>query len=610
MTIDRFAFKGDSRRLRPGARAVLLAAALSGAAPPLGAQEVSDRQRLDDIARTAAQRFLAARAEEQTRPTAPPPPAGQMVDLTLDDATARALERNLELVVERLNPQTFDLTIARLRAGYNPIATSQFNQRAVVQPPTNQLNGGNIVQNDTSDYNAGINQALPWGGGSVGFQFNNRKQVTSNIFANFNPTFTSNFNLLLTQPLLRGLFVDTTRQQLRVTAINREISEVQLRGTVATTLAAVRSAYWELLYALDAVAVARGSLDLAEKLVEDNRARVEIGTMAPLDIVQAEAEAATRRQALAQAEATWRTAELSLKRLIVSGTDDPLWRASLRPVDPPVYAPEPLDVEDAVRRALENRTDLTQARRQIDSNNVTMRFMRNEMLPNLDLAASYGAQGLGGTQYIRQGSGLGSTVIGTIAGGYSNAFRTLAGRDYPTWNVQLNLSYPLGTSAAQANYARARIQLSQSTAQLRAMELQVATEVTNAALQVENSVTRYETARVARQLAETRLDAEQSRFEVGLSTNFFVVQAQRDLAAAQSSELRALLDYRRALVDYQRVQEAPSGRGGGVTTLNAGGGDGGGGFAGAGAAAGGDAGGFGGGPGGFGGGGFGGGGRN
>ncbi|MBI2829179.1 MAG: TolC family protein [Acidobacteria bacterium] len=529
------------------------------------------RNRLDEIARVAARQFLAARAEaEQTRPTTPPPPTATRVDLTVQEATTRALERNLELAVERLNPRTFDLNITRIRAAYLPTATSQFGQRAVVQPPTNQLNGGTIVQNDTSTYNAGLAQSLPWGGGNFAFQFNNTKQVTSNIFANFNPTFTSSFNVNVTQPLLRGFMIDNNRQQLRVTAISRDISEIQLRGTITTTLASVRNTYWELLYALEAVEVARGSLALAEKLVEDNQARVEIGTMAPLDVVQAQAEVATRRQTVAQAEATWRTSELSLKRLIVNGTEDPLWRASINPIDRPVFAPEPLDVEGAVRRALDNRTDLEQARRQIDANDTTLRFMRNQTLPALDLSATYGAQGLGGTQFIRQGSGLGSTVIGQIPGGFADALRTLTGRDYPTWNAQLNMSYPLGASAADANYARARVQLSQSAAQLRALELQVATDVTNAALQVENGLTRYEAALAARQLAQTRLEAEQSRFDVGLSTNFFVVQAQRDLATAQNSELRALLDYRRALVDFQRVQEAPANRGGGVTAINAG----------------------------------------
>jgi outer membrane protein len=566
MPYQAFCYPLSVRSLR-----ALTAAALLCATPPAAGQEPSEEARLSEIARVAAQQFIAARAEEQTRPTVAPPPPGTEVDLTLQEATTRALERNLELAVERLNPQTFDLNIARLRAAYQPLATTQFNQRAVVQPPTNQLNGGTIVQNDTTDYNATLTQLLPWYGGDVLFQFNNRKQVTSNIFANFNPTYTSNFNFAYTQPLLRGFLIDNNRQQLRVTAINREISEIQLRGTIATTLASVRNAYWELLYSIALVDVVRGSLTLAEKLVEDNQTRVEIGTMAPLDVVQAQAEAATRRQQLAQAEATWRTSELALKRLIVNGTDDPLWRSSLNPVDRPVFAPEPLDVEGAVRKALEARTDLEGARRTIQANDTTMRFMRNQTLPELELVTTYGAQGLGGTQFIRQGSGLGSTITGTIPGGYGDALRTLTGRDFPTWNLSLNMSYPIGNSAADASFARARIQLSQSTAQLRAMELQVATEVTNAALQVENGLTRYQAAIVARELAQTRLEAEQSRFEVGLSTNFFVVQAQRDLATAQNTELRAHLDYRRALVDYQRVQEAPANRGGGITSINAGG---------------------------------------
>jgi outer membrane protein TolC len=141
--------------------------------------------------------------------------------------------------------------------------------------------------------------------------------------------------------------------------------------------------------------------------------------------------------------------------------------------------------------------------------------------------------------------------------------------------MQLNVTYPLGASAADANYARGRVQRNQSAAQLRALELTVATEVTNAALQVENGLKRYEAADAAQKLAQTRLEAEQSRFDVGLSTNFFVVQAQRDLVTAQNLALRALLDYRQALVDYQRVQEAPGNRGAGVTTVQAGGGGGG-----------------------------------
>jgi len=546
------------------------AAALLCAAVPVFAQK-SDDARLAELARDAARQFEAARAEgPQTRPTVPITAPGPNIELTLDEATARALERNLDLAVERLNPTIQDTNLERIHAVYRPTVTSQVGHLARVQPPTSQLNGGTIVQNDTSTYNAGINQALKWGGGDLAVTFNNNKQVTSNVFANFNPTFNNSFSATLSQPLLRDFRIDGTRQQLKVTLINREISDVQLRGTLATTVANVRNAYWELVFSMQAVDVAKGSLDLAEKLVQDNKARVEVGTMAPLDVVQSDAEAATRRQAVAQAEAARGTAEIALKRLIVNGTDDPVWRATITPVDRPEFRSEPLDVETAVRKALVSRTDLEQARKTLDSNDITMKFLKNQTMPALDAVANYGASGLGGTQFVRNGTGLGSQIISTIPGGYGNAWRTLTGRDYPTWNFAVNFSYPLGGSQADAVYARSRIQRNQTAAQLKALELQVATDVTNAALIVESSLKSYEAATVARSLAETRLSAEQSRFEVGLSTNFFVVQAQRDLATAQNSELRALLNYRKAVVDYGRVQEAPATRGPGITAVTAG----------------------------------------
>jgi outer membrane protein len=540
-------------------------------ARPAAAQSAGDRARLDDLAREAARKFAAASpaAADQTRPSTPAPSPGATVDLTLDEATARALERNLDIAVERLNPQTFDLNIARLRAAYRPLATSTIGQLSRVQPPTSTLNGGSIVDNTTTTYNSGLSQQVPWGGGAVAFQFNNNKQVTSNNLVNYNPAFNNNFALSLTQPLLRGFLIDNNRQQLVVTALNRDASEIQLRGTIATTLANVRNGYWELVFAIQALEVARGSLDLASKLVADNKARVEVGALAPLDVVQAQAEEATRQQALAQADAQWRTSELSLKRLLVSGTDDPLWNAQINPIDRPTFLTEPLDVQGAVRKALDNRTDLQIARKTIDSNDVTLKYMRNLTLPALDLTAMYGANGLGGTQFRRTGTGVTSQIIGTVPGGYADAWRTLTGRAYPTWNLALNFSYPIGASAQEAQVARARVQLNQSAAQLRALELQVATDVTNAALQVQSGLTRYQAATVARSLAQQRLDAEQSRFDVGLSTNYFVVQAQRDLATAQNTELRALLDYRKALVDYERLQETPATRGAGITTITA-----------------------------------------
>jgi outer membrane protein TolC len=410
-----------------------------------------------------------------------------------------------------------------------------------------------------------VNQTVPWGGGSYGIGFNNARLATNNVFANFNPSYNATITASYTQPILRGFRIDNTRQQLEVSLINREISEESVRATVAQTVANVRNAYWDLVFARSSVDVARRALALAERLVADNEARVEVGTLAPLDIVQAQAEAATRRQTLAAAEATASTADLALKRFLVNGTEDLIWRQEIVPVDVPSLEPPPTDVEAAVRRAIAERTDVATSRKNLETNDVNMRFFKNQSLPALDFNASYGAQGLGGTSYIRSGSGLGSTVIGTIPGGYSDALAFIRDRTFPTWNLSMTLSYPIMGNQAESQYARARVQRQQAQTRLRALEVQIAAEVANAAFTVQANLRRVEAAIAARELAQKRLDAEQSRFEVGLTTNYFVVQAQRDLRDAENTELRALADYRKSLVNYERAQVAPAGGGGGGT---------------------------------------------
>lgn len=537
---------------------------------PALAQSDDDTRRFDEIARTAAQQFAATRAEEQTRPTAAPAPPGTVVELTLDAATERALERNLDIAVERLNPQTFDFSLAALDASYRPTLASNFSLRSQTAFARSQTAGGDVLVTDTLTNNYGVSQNFRWGGGSFAVAFNNNRQAQSDAFAIRNPALNANLSAAFVQPLLRNFRIDGTRTQLKVTQINQRISETTLRSTITRTLVNVRNAYWDLVYSIQALEVAERSLALASRLVQDNQIRVDVGALAPLDVIQAQAEEATRRQTLAGAAAARRTAELTLKRLIVNGTDDPLWNAQIEPIDRATYSDTPVDVAAAVRRALMSRTDLETARRQMESNDISIRSLTDQQLPALDLTASYGLAGIGGPQFVRQG--LGGSITDVIPGGFSNALGLIANRRAPTWNLGLSLSYPIGTSPAEANVARARLQQRQTIAQTRAIELQIATEVTNAALQVEATRERLQAATVALQLAERRLDAEQSRFDVGLSTNFFVVSAQRDLRDAQNAELRALLDYRRAQVDLERVQEIPGAGGGGITSIQGGGG--------------------------------------
>lgn len=527
------------------------------AAAPAWSQTATDQQ-IHQIVLQAQQKI----AQMQQTPPAPPAAsapapagAGPVVPLTIDEAVKDALDRNLNIAVERLNPQTYDFQISGLRSTYLPSLNSRVSTQSATTPATSQLSGGKAVNAGNQTFNAGFLQNIPWGGGSLSLNWTNSRATTTNSFSTFNPAFNTDLVAQYTQPLLRGFAIDSTRQQLAVTKLNRDISDIQLKATITGTLSDVRNAYWDLVYAVQAVDVAQESLKLANQLVEDNKTRVQVGTMAPLDVVQAQSQAATAQQALVQAEATRRTDELALKRLIVSGTNDPIWNATINPTDRPEFQPQPIDITAAVQKALANRTDLEIAQRTLDSNNVTMKFLRNQRLPQADLVASYGTQGLGGTQIVRAG-GLGSTEIGSIIpGGYSDALSSLGGFNYPTWNVALQFSYPLGTSTADAAIARAQLQVSQTEAQLKQMQLQVATDVTNAAIQVQSSIEAVQAARAARELAQKELEAEQSKFDVGMSTNYFVVQAQRDLATAENSELQATLNYRKALVQLERLEQ-------------------------------------------------------
>ncbi len=485
-------------------------------------------------------------------------PQSRRFDLTLDDAIQRALDRNLDIAVERIDPLVVDLTLAQQQAFYRPTLSFNYDTSSVTTPSSTQLDGGIFTMTDQANYNTSVNQPVKWGGGSLNVSFDNNRRESSSFFQSFNPSFRTVFTTQYTQPLLRGFKTDNNRQQIQVTQINRDISDVDLRQTITNTVADVRNAYWELLYTVASVAVQQQALDLAEQLVQDNRARVEIGTLAPIDIVQAQSEAASRRQTLAAAQQALRSAELTLKRLIVAGTQDELWTAELNPVDQPQRSQPPVDIEAAIRNALAGRTDLERAERQQDINELNVAGLKNTTLPALDLIGRYQLQGQGGDLLIRGGF-LGGPIDEIIPGGYGDALSQIIDADFPLWSVGLQLSYPLGTSADEAALERARLQVRQTEAQLRQLELNVATEVTNAALQLTSIQERIAAATAAREFAEQQLSAEESRFEVGLATNFFVVQAQRDLATAQETELRAILDYQLALIEFERVQKTSLG---------------------------------------------------
>ena len=503
---------------------------------------------------------LIAQAMQQTgqNPPAAPvtqiaTPQGPTVNLTEEEAVARARDRNLTLISERITPQTFDFSNAATRAAYAFNLTSSTGFVNNTQLSTNIIQGGSQVKTEQQSWSGGISKRMWLGGGNYSVNWTNGRDTTSSTNSNCSPCFSSGMQASFTQPLWRNFKIDNTRAQIRNNEISQDIAEINLSGQEVSILAQVRNAYWELVYARQAVEAAERSLELATKLVGDNRARVEIGTMAPIDVVQAQAEEANRRQQLVTAQATLRNNELALKRLIVSGTDDELWRATIMPTDRPTVTAQAIDLEAAVANALSRRTDLSVTKKNLESADISLATIENETKPELNFVGSLNLNGRAG-QGRETRDPFTDAIIPAPSGSYFDALRHISTFEAPRWSFQLNFSYPLGTSAAQANLSRQKLLRNQTEASLKAAELQIATEVTAAALAVRNSLEALQAATVSRELSEQRLQATQSKFDVGMATNFEVVQAQRDLNDARNSELRQQLNYQRALVDFQRVQ--------------------------------------------------------
>lgn len=487
-------------------------------------------------------------------------PGAQPADvrrLTVDEAVEMALANNLGVQIARIDPRIEDLGVAQAQAAWFPTLNTTLQAAGVDTPSVSFLSGaqGPKTTDERVSTNLGVGQLLPWGGTySVGWD--SSRAITTNIFSNFSPTLRSSLALTYRQPLVRGFAIDAARQQLQVSRKNREIADVTLRQSITVTSRAVRNAYWDLAYAIAALQVQQQSLDLARNSLRDTRARVEIGTTAPIDVVEAEAEVAQREEVVIVAEAQIATAEDALRSLVYDPSAAGFWTLRIEPVSAPTFQDAPVDVDAAVRAALSDRTDVQRSQKNLEAADINLRYFRNQTLPDVTASLDYGLTGLGGTQFVR-GAGFPGPVVGQTERSFAAVLGDLFTNDFPSWTASLTVSYPIGPTPQDANLARARLQYSQSQTQLRNQQLLVTTEVREAARQVVTNQKRVDTTRVSRQLAERRLEAEERKFAAGTSTSFFVFQAQRDLAQARNNELRATLDYNRSVVDFETVQEAP-----------------------------------------------------
>jgi outer membrane protein len=488
-------------------------------------------------------------------PAAPASASSPTLSLTVDDAVRMALEHNVDLAAARLDPQIGDARIAAASGAFRPTFSTSLDRNNQLQPPSSFLIP-TATRNDITSSTVGVDQKLPWFGTSYSLSWTATHTDSNSFLNSYNPLVQSGLLLNVSQPLIRDRIVDSARQQLATSRVDRDIADTRLRESLVHTTANVKRAYWNLVSAIANVDARQVAIDLAQELVRVNKAKVDVGQSPPLDLVAAQAEVAADEEQLIIAKTSVKQLEDQLRALIFDTGDRRVWNVAISPADPPQRVQASPDLEAAVTNALGDRTDLARARKDIDNAQLNVRFTNNQRLPDVRVNASYLASGLGGTQVLRSG-GFPGTIVGPgLSTDFPSVINQLFTGKYSTWGLGLSVSYPIGQATEEANYARARLEHVQSRERLKSAESRAVQQVRDAWWKIDMNAKRIETTRAARELAEQRLDSERKRLDVGISTSFLVIQAQRDLAQARTNELAATLAYDLALVDFEALQQA------------------------------------------------------
>jgi len=461
--------------------------------------------------------------------------AGEAPDvqsLTLRECIERALAGNLDIQIERVNPAIQSWSVVLAQGAFDPSLVGELSYQDASEPLAPERSkalGLGTLEEQQLQTRAALTGTLPIGTRYELSAFDTRSSGT------LAPAFvyTGTTSLTVTQPLLKNLGRSPNTAAIRVARKDREIALEQVARRVIDTVSDVSRAYFELVFAIEDHKAKLEDLNRAKALLADNRTRVEIGVMSPLDVTQAEAGAAERAEGVIVAERAITDRENALKRLIASDVTT-LRGVSLRPAEPLSDEPVETDAAGSIRTALESRPDVVQARHELERRGILLAFNRNQRWPEIDLETSYGLNA--------RGSSVGDFV------------EDVADRDNPVWSIGVIATIPLGNRRAKAAYEIARLEEEQAVLTLKRLEQDVVIQVDNAVGQVQTNTQRVEATRVASRLAEESLKAEEAKLRAGASTSFLVLQAQSQLVAARSAEIRARADYSESLVELARAE--------------------------------------------------------
>ncbi|HSA95204.1 MAG TPA: TolC family protein [Acidobacteriota bacterium] len=483
-----------------------------------------------------------------------PAPQGAL-SVSLEDCIVRALKDNLGVAIQVLGPQISAEAVNQAQEKYIPTLSLSASSRKTENAAYSYLDSpGSSTVNKTQNFTfMTANQTLPTGG-TLRLDFTGYRTTTNQRGITIDPRFGTTLSFSLNQPLLRNFGTRISRREILVAKNNLGVSEESLRNQLMNTVYNVESAYWNLVYSIENLDVRKQSLQLAKDLLEKNQRSVEVGTLAPMEVLSAQAEVATREADLIQAETQIKSNEDALRLLLNISEAESENVAAIMPKDKPTYVPREVNLEEALAAAIQNRPDLEISRIGLETDKLNLSYAKNQMLPDLSLSASYSAPGIDGTRLIYDINPIdpNAQVIDRIPGGIDGALKQSFKFTYPNWNAGLTLNLPLSNLFGRAALAQSRLNLRQTMLEIENQKEQVYIEIKNAVRTVEANYKRILAFTKARELAEQKLAAEEEKRRVGMSTNYVVLTYQRDLTNARISELNAIISYNVSLASLER----------------------------------------------------------
>ena len=477
---------------------------------------------------------------------------GGTMTISLDDCIARALKDNLGVAIQILGPEISSEALSQAEAKYIPTLSFSARSSSSENASYSYIDAAESLIDKTQNFTfLNASQPLPTGG-TFTIDMSGYKTSTNRTGQTINPRYSTTLRFNFNQPLLKNFGSKMSRREILVAKNNLGVSDETLRKTLMDTVYSVESAYWNLVYSIENLEVRKQSLQLAKDLLEKNQRSVEVGTLAPMEVLSAQAEVATREADLIQAEVQIKSNEDQMKQLLRFTEAEDKAVTAILPKDKPTYVPRTVDLDEAIANAVQYRTDLEISRINLETDRLNLSYAKNQVLPDLSLNASYYSPGIDGTQLIYAGNPLTTPVIGTIPGDIGGALAQTGKFQYPNWNLGLTMTLPLANVFNRASLAQAKLNLRQAMLEMENQKVQIYVEVKNAVRSVEANYKRILAYTTARQLAEQKLAAEEEKRRVGMSTNYVVLTYQRDLANARISELNAIVSFNVSIASLER----------------------------------------------------------